>query len=72
MKHKFSLWYDFILPILNKIVGKKYGCCDKIRNCHKCCVKNGYEESESLIYMEYGKEIARGIKQGLGGDLDDN
>ena len=44
MKHKFNLWHDFLLPILNKIVGKKYGCCDKIKNCHKCCVKNGYEE----------------------------
>lgn len=44
VKHKFNLWYDLLLPILNKVVGKKYGCCDKIKNCHKCCVKNGYDE----------------------------
>ena len=24
MKHRFNLWYDFLLPILNKIVGKKF------------------------------------------------
>jgi hypothetical protein len=44
MKHRFNLWYDLLLPILNKIVGKKYGCCGKIKNCHRCCVKNGYIE----------------------------
>ena len=44
MKHRFNLWNDFILKIVEKIVGKKYGCCDKLKNCHKCCVKNGYEE----------------------------
>ena len=25
-------------------IGKKYGCCGKLKNCHKCCVKNGWEE----------------------------
>ena len=44
MKHRFNLWYNFLLPIMNKIVGKKYGCCGNLKNCHRCCVKNGYEE----------------------------
>lgn len=44
MKHKFNLWNDWIYPILAKIVGKKYGCCGKLKNCHRCCVKNGWKE----------------------------
>lgn len=44
MKHKFSFWDDWIYPVLAKIVGKKYGCCEKLKNCHKCCVKNGWKE----------------------------
>lgn len=44
MEHKFNFWNDFILPALYKIVGKKYSCCNKIKNCHKCCVENGYKE----------------------------
>jgi len=44
MKHKFKLWNDLIYPILAKIVGKKYGCCGKLKNCHRCCVKNRWEE----------------------------
>jgi hypothetical protein len=44
MKHKINIWYDFLLPVINKLIGKKYSCCDKIRNCHKCCRKNGYDE----------------------------
>jgi hypothetical protein len=44
MKHKFNFWNDFIAPALYKIVGKKYGCCDKIKNCHNCCRRNGYKE----------------------------
>lgn len=46
MIHKYNFWNDFLLPLLNKIVGKKYGCCDKIRNCRKCCLKNNFEETK--------------------------
>lgn len=31
MKHKFNLWNDWIYPILAKIIGKKYGCCGKLK-----------------------------------------
>lgn len=45
MIHKWHIWYDFLEPMLNRIVGKKYGCCDKIRNCKRCLVKmNEVEE----------------------------
>lgn len=27
-----------------KIVGKRYGCCSKIKNCARCIKKNGWEE----------------------------
>lgn len=46
MIHRFNLWYDLIRPLLWKIVGHKYGCCDKIKNCAKCCAKNGWEDWE--------------------------
>lgn len=39
MIHKWHIWYDFLEPMLNRIVGKKYGCCDKIRNCKRCLAK---------------------------------
>ena len=39
MIHKWHIWYDFLKPMLSRIVGKKYSCCDKIRNCKRCLVK---------------------------------
>lgn len=24
--------------------GKRYGCCDKLKNCTRCIKKNGWEE----------------------------
>ena len=36
MIHKWHIWYDFLKPVLSRMVGKKYGCCDKIRNCKRC------------------------------------
>lgn len=36
MVHKFNLWWDAIYPMLCKIVGKRYGCCDRIKNCNRC------------------------------------
>lgn len=47
MKHKFNLYYDLIYPILCKVVGKTYGCCDKIRNCKRCCKRNGWKYERS-------------------------
>ena len=29
MKHRFNLWYDLLLPILNKIVGKNTDVVEK-------------------------------------------
>lgn len=40
MTHRFSIWYDAILPLLQKIVGKRYGCCGKLRNCTRCIRRN--------------------------------
>lgn len=36
MIHRFNLYYDAIYPFLCKLVGKRYGCCNKIKNCTKC------------------------------------
>lgn len=44
MKHKFNLYRDLIYPFLSKIVGKRYGCCDKLKNCEKCLRDNGWED----------------------------
>ena len=44
MKHRFNLYNDIILPVLYKISGHRYGCCDKIKNCTRCCKKNGYDD----------------------------
>ena len=44
MRHKFNLWRDGIYPILSKLVGKRYGCCGKLRNCTRCIKRNGWEE----------------------------
>ena len=46
MKHKFNLYHDFIYPIFAKVIGKRYGCCDKLKNCAKCCRENGWEDWE--------------------------
>lgn len=44
MIHRYNLWLDTIYPLLCKIVGKRYGCCDKIKNCTRCIRKNGWKE----------------------------
>ena len=44
MKHRFNIWYDLLLPMFNRIVGKEHGCCDKIRNCKKCLAKKARED----------------------------
>lgn len=44
MKHRFNIYLDFIRPLLCKIVGKRYGCCNRLRNCTKCCRDNGYDD----------------------------
>lgn len=37
MKHRFSFWYDVLLPLIHKIVGHTFGCCSNdFRNCRKC------------------------------------
>ena len=28
------------------VIGKRYGCCDKLKNCAKCCRENGWEDWE--------------------------
>ena len=48
MKHRFSLYYDLIYPALTKIIGKRYGCCGKLKNCEKCCKKNGYDDWQRM------------------------
>lgn len=42
MRHGFNIWYDLIRPAIFRLVGHKYGCCDKVKNCSKCCAKNGW------------------------------
>lgn len=44
MKHKYNIWLDTIRPLISKIIGKRYGCCDKLKNCTRCIKKNGWEE----------------------------
>lgn len=44
MKHRFNLYFDIILPFINKIAGHRYGCCNKIKNCTRCCKENGYDD----------------------------
>ena len=44
MKHRFSLYHDLIYPTLAKIIRKRYGCCNKLKNCTRCCKKNGYDD----------------------------
>jgi len=44
MKHKFSFYYDVIYPLLRLIIGKRYDCCAKLRNCTKCCKEHGYDD----------------------------
>lgn len=44
MKHKYNFYYDTMYPILRKLFGHKYDCCGKLlKNCKRCCKKNGYE-----------------------------
>lgn len=42
MRHRFNLRWDAIYPLLCKIIGKKYGCCDSLKNCEKCLKRNGW------------------------------
>ena len=44
MIHKFNIYLDLVYPVLAKIVGKRYGCCDKLRNCTRCIRRNGWED----------------------------
>lgn len=44
MSHGFNIWYDLIRPAIYKLVGHKYGCCEQLRNCSKCCAKNNWED----------------------------
>lgn len=46
MKHRFNLFYDLIYPLAAKIVGKRYGCCRKLKNCTRCCKKHGWDDWE--------------------------
>lgn len=46
MGHRFNLWRDAIYPTLAKIVGKRYGCCNKLKNCTKCIARNGWNEND--------------------------
>lgn len=42
MSHSFNIWYDLIRPVIFKLVGNKYGCCEQLKNCSKCCAKNNW------------------------------
>lgn len=44
MKHKFNFYYDAIYPFLCRLLGKRYSCCAKIRNCKKCIKKHGWDK----------------------------
>ena len=44
MIHKFSFWRDVLYPLLCKLIGKKYGCCDRLKNCARCIKDNGWTE----------------------------
>lgn len=55
MKQRFNLYDDLIYLILKKIVGKRYGCCGKLKNCTRCCKKNGYDDWQKKEVKEDGK-----------------
>lgn len=44
MIHKFDLWTDLLRPLLCKVVGHKYDCCDRIKNCTRCRYVIGEKE----------------------------
>lgn len=44
MEHRYNFLRDTIYPILRKIVGKRYSCCEKLKNCTRCIKRNGWEE----------------------------
>lgn len=54
MVHKWHIWYDFLKPVLSRMVGKKYGCCDKIRNCKRCLAKMDKEEYKKYKFSLNG------------------
>jgi len=47
MKHRFSFWYDVLLPLIHKIVGHSFDCCsDDFRNCRKCLKEMAWQDEE--------------------------
>lgn len=40
MEHDFNIWLDFLKPLIQKITGHRYGCCQGFRNCRRCLSRN--------------------------------
>lgn len=44
MVHKFNIWRDFVRPLLYKVIGHRYSCCNKFKRCERCLNKNNYHK----------------------------
>ena len=36
MRHRYNLWTDLLRPWIYRLIGHRYACCARLRNCTKC------------------------------------